>query len=326
MSAIPAFRVLFATMLVLWSGLGLRAASDSENLAFSVTMSPLANESFARTAGDLELGFGRMETTTSAYGKTVRVELLRQFEYQRGSGPLSGFFTLIWDQGDVLALRYRGEAFQNPDGTVAIDGTVEVVGGARKYSRSVGRGVVHGFRSGSVGNSVVYTLHVEVENPPQAAPGPGDVGSLPVPVPPAPDAGPRRGFDLLLAANAGHRFFREIGRLRDMRYGGASWSGKANRNGRPVEAELVGQAEFPEGSGRFDGLLFLGDADGSLLACRCSGATFRRTQTGSSIRCNLEVIRGVGRWASAKGSGTLDAKLADADGAALEAHVDLPLD
>lgn len=322
MAGLSLLIALLATTWVLLSGPRLLAAQDGESLALSVTMTTHPEQSFVRDMDGLEVGFGRMEAGASAYGKAVRVELLRHIEYRRGSGPLAGFFTLSWERGDVLALRYRGETFQSPDGTATIDGTLEVVGGVGKYARATGHGVVHGFRSGRVGNAVVYTLHVEVEQPEPRSPAS-------VPIAPTPAAKPvpnGRGWEVALDSKPGQRFFHDVGALRDVRYGSGLWLGSTRWKGNAVAVELVGLLECRDGNGPFSGFLVLESPDGSAMLCRCSGTTFCQPKGGTSIHCNLEVIHGSGRWASSRASGTLVAgSPGDADGT-LSAHVDLNLD
>lgn len=289
-----------------WAGwpvvAAMGAAAERETLAVSVSLATAGDHVFVRQAGDLEAGFTRKQATTSVNGQAVRVEMLSTLEYVKGSGPVGGYFTFQWERTDVLALRYKGEAFRNPDGGTTFDGTVEVLGGVGAYSRATGHGVVHGFRPGQVGGVGVYTLHIEVERPQGA---PGDPVATASPGAPSPLSAVPPGFAVTLSGKADQCVEHEVGVFRDIRFGAQRLGGKADWNGVEVSVEWLDVFERRGGHGRSSGFLVVEAPDGSTLLCRAPAQLLPGDAGRVRVLGTLEVIRGTGRWSKAHGPGLL---------------------
>src|SRR5262245_60363396 len=68
------------------------------------------------TVGQRQFGVGRIASIVDIGGEPVTFEVLVSLEYLNGSGPFTGFVTLIWPNGDTVTCRYGGLVMRDAAG------------------------------------------------------------------------------------------------------------------------------------------------------------------------------------------------------------------
>ena len=114
------------------------------------------------TVGNVQLGTGRLTSTVQLLGEPVLFETMFELHYVAGNGPFTGFLSLVWTNGDVVACRYDATVTRAADGTSSWRSELQVIDGNGRFAGSHGHGRLVGSRSGAPGSPVRYEVELEV--------------------------------------------------------------------------------------------------------------------------------------------------------------------
>lgn len=108
-------------------------------------------------------GWNQLTGTTDTTVGLFDVALLGSVDYERGSGPFSGFLTLTAANGDRIATRVDGEAKVVDNGTTELIAGLKVIDGSGEYVGVGGHGRFTGSRSAQLGAPIVIEIDLELE-------------------------------------------------------------------------------------------------------------------------------------------------------------------
>ncbi|MEY4675346.1 MAG: hypothetical protein RL148_3130 [Planctomycetota bacterium] len=262
------------------------------------------------TFGSTQIGVGRLASPVEIEGQTVTFEVMVALEYVGGSGPFHGFVSLLWPNGDAVACRYDGTVVRDAAGNSRWSTGVHVIDGSGAFVGASGRGTVSGFRDVSLGGSVEYTVDLTIRTAGTTAPAPQ-------PQPRTPNggvSGTAQGnqgtlaVDVVLSGDPTAQRTRRIGADDSVRYGLFRIEGTGTSNAGPVHVSALGSLDYRDGSGPFWAFQVLDFGGGNVLYCRYRGHTTEFDPTSTRILGRLDVIGGTGTLATARGTGTVEAR------------------
>src|SRR5262245_19178129 len=114
------------------------------------------------TLGQKQFGVGRIASIVDIDGEQVTFEVLVSLEYTDGSGPFTGFVSLLWPNGDAVACRYDGVVMRDEAGDSRWNSMLHVIDGSGSLIGATGGGTLSGFRSAALGGSVEYTVDLNI--------------------------------------------------------------------------------------------------------------------------------------------------------------------
>src|SRR5262245_10243951 len=114
------------------------------------------------TLGQKQFGVGRIASIVDIDGEQVTFEVLVSLEYTDGSGPFTGFVSLLWPNGDAVACRYQGVVVRDEAGDSRWDSILHVIDGSGSLIGATGGGTLSGFRSAALGGSVEYAVDLTI--------------------------------------------------------------------------------------------------------------------------------------------------------------------
>src|SRR5262245_23634126 len=260
------------------------------------------------TVGQRQFGVGRLASIVDIGGEQVTFEVLVSLDYTSGSGPFTGFVSLIWPNGDAVACRYEGVVVRDAAGDSQWNSIVHVIEGSGSLTGATGVGTVSGFRSVALGGSVEYTVDLTIhrQNGEQGngSPESADGGSSGI-------AAGSRGdlaIDVVLTGAPEDQRLRRVGFENLVRYGIFRIGGTAATGPLPVQVTALGTLGYRMGSGPFAGFLVLDYGGNNVLYCRYEGHTTQLSVDSTRILGRLDVIAGTGRFNGALGEGQVRAR------------------
>jgi hypothetical protein len=262
------------------------------------------------TVGDEQFGVGRIASVVDVDGESVTFEVLVSLEYTDGSGPFTGFVSLLWPNGDAVACQYAGIVVRDAAGDSNWTTDIHVIDGSGSFVGATGNGTVSGFRSAALGGSVEYTvdlrIHRRTGNPqnldgsPESADGGasgiafGSHGDLSVGV--------------VLTGDSDQQRLRNVGPGDSIRYGIFRIAGTDTSGPTPVEISALGVLGYRLGSGPFTGFMVLDYGNDDALFCRYNGHTTQLSIDSTRILGRLTVITGTGVFDGVQGTGRVRAR------------------
>jgi hypothetical protein len=266
------------------------------------------NDTTFYAVGQEQFGVGRLASIVDIDGEQVTFEVLVSLEYIDGSGPFTGFLSLLWPNGDAVACRYEGVVVRDDAGNSRWNSILHVIDGSGSMTGATGVGTVSGFRSAALGSSVEYTVDLTIHRQngeqgggsPESANGGssgiafGNPGNLAV--------------DVVLTGTPEDQRLRNIGFEDSVRYGIFRIAGTATSVPLPVQVSALGTLGYRMGSGPFAGFLVLDYGGNNVLYCRYEGHTTQLSVDSTRILGWLDVIDGTGWFAGARGEGQVRAR------------------
>lgn len=262
------------------------------------------------TFGNTQVGVGRLTSQVQVAGEAVTFEVMVALEYVNGSGPFSGFVSLLWPNGDAVACSYEGVVVRDASGNSNWSTGVHVIDGSGRFKGSSGSGTVAGFRNVALGGSVQYTVDLAIRtnpardtqrNEPQGSANGGRSGI---------EQG-RAGdlnVEVVLAGAPADQRTRRIGFDDAIRYGLFRISGTGTSNAGPVHVSALGTVDYLDGTGPFWAFQVLDFGSGNVVYCRYRGHTDQLAPDATRIVGRLDVIGGTGTFATARGTGSVEAR------------------
>jgi hypothetical protein len=260
------------------------------------------------TVGQEQFGVGRLASIVDIDGQQVTFEVLVSLEYTDGSGPFTGFLSLLWPNGDAVACRYEGVVVRDEAGDSRWNSILHVIDGSGSLTGATGQGTVSGFRSAALGGPVEYTvdLNIHRQNGGHGGGGPENAngGSSGIPFGNPGDLA----VDVVLTGAPEDQRLRNVGFDDSVRYGIFRIAGTDASGPRPVQVSALGTLGYRLGSGPFAGFLVLDYGDDDVLYCRYEGHTTQLSVDSTRILGRLDVIAGTGMFDGAQGHGKVRAR------------------
>jgi len=309
---------ILAPVLVVWLAVPAEAQGQSPNahgqplhVSFVTnTGAALPGDTTFFTVGAEQLGVGRLASIVDVGGEPVTFEILVSLEYTDGSGPFTGFLSLLWPNGDAVACRYEATVVRDAAGDSRWTSTIHVIDGSGSLIGAVGRGTVSGFRSAALGGSVEYTVDLTIRRAaagnPQNGGNPGGANGGVSGV--AQGHGGDLAVDVVLTGDPQDQRLRNVGPAESIRYGLFRIAGTDVSGPQPVQVMALGTLGYRLGSGPFTGFLVLDFGNDDVLYCRYQGHTTQLSAESTRILGRLDVIAGTGALAGAQGRGQVRAR------------------
>jgi hypothetical protein len=262
------------------------------------------------TIGQEQFGVGRLASIVDIDGEQVTFEVLVSLEYTDGSGPFTGFLSLLWPNGDAVACRYEGVVVRDDAGDSRWNSILHVIDGSGSLTGATGSGTVSGFRSAALGSSVEYTVDLTIHRhngngePGGGSPESADGGSSGIAFGNPGDLA----VDVVLTGAAEDQRLRNVGFEDSVRYGIFRIAGTDASGPLPVQVGALGTLGYRMGSGPFAGFLVLDYGGDHVLYCRYEGHTTQLAVDSTRILGRLDVIAGTGMFDGARGEGEVRAR------------------
>ncbi|MGE5208117.1 MAG: hypothetical protein ACM3KL_02175 [Alphaproteobacteria bacterium] len=278
------------------------------HLAFVTTTGPAEpGDTTFYTVGQKQFGVGRLASVVDIDGEQVTFEVLVSLEYTDGSGPFTGFLSLLWPNGDAVVCRYDGVVVRDAAGDSRWNSNLHVIDGSGSLTNATGNGTLSGFRSAALGGSVDYAVDLTIhphnggqggggsENANGGSSGiefgnPGDIA-----------------IDVVLTGAPEDQRLRNVGFDDSFRYGIFRIAGDAS-GPLPAHVSALGTLGYRMGSGPFAGFLVLDYGGDHVLYCRYEGHTTQLSVDSTRILGRLDVIAGTGMFDGAQGQGEVRAR------------------
>lgn len=125
-------------------------------LVFDSTVSSIGT-TLNTLPGGITYGWNHLEGKTRWGKRSAKVDFLGDVDYTNGSGPFSGYVTVIRSDGTRIAFSVTGWAVAPQDaGTndATFTGILEVIGGSKNFQGVQGTGTMRGNRSADLGGAV----------------------------------------------------------------------------------------------------------------------------------------------------------------------------
>lgn len=318
------------------------AARRVERFAF-VTEGAAAGPGDARlvTIDKVQLGTGRLTSTVQLQGEPVLFETMFELHYVSGNGPFTGFLSLVWTNGDVVACRYNATVRRAADGTSSWRSELKVIDGSGRFAGAHGQGRLLGSRSGAPGSPVRYEVELVVrkdlspsrrhghhdqsehgEREHEGSSQDDDRKSYSHKDGSDDDDdddrhshgngggstsvhghGPGLRLDVVLDALPQDQRLRAIGVGERIVYGLVHASGAAEGAAAPVAVEWLGTVNVRDDSGPVAGYLRLDFGNGNVAYARYSGRAQALRNGVVRTLAGLKVLAGTGTYAGARGQG-----------------------
>jgi hypothetical protein len=262
------------------------------------------------TVGQKQLGVGRLASIVDIDGEQVTFEVLVSLEYTEGSGPFTGFLSLLWPNGEAVACRYEGVVVRDEVGDSRWNSILHVIDGSGSLTGATGGGTVSGFRSAALGGSVEYTVDLTIHR----KNGNGDQGSGSPERANGGSSGIAFGnpgdiaVDVVLTGAPEDQRLRNVGFEDSVRYGIFRIAGTDASGPLIMQVSALGTLGYRMGSGPFAGFLVLNYGGGHVLYCRYEGHTTQLSVDSTRILGRLDVIAGTGMFDGAQGEGDVRAR------------------
>lgn len=260
------------------------------------------------TVGQKQFGVGRLASIVDINGEQVTFEVLVSLQYTDGSGPFTGFLSLIWPNGDAVACRYEGVLVRDEAGDSRWNSILLVIDGSGSLTGATGVGTLSGFRSAALGGSVEYTvdLNIHRQNGGQGGGSPenADGGSSGIAFGNPGDLA----VDVVLSGDPEDQRLRNVGFNDSFRYGIFRIAGTDASGPIPVQVSALGTLGYRMGSGPFAGFLVLDYGYDNVLYCQYQGHTTQLSVDSTRILGRLDVIAGTGMFDGAQGEGKVRAR------------------
>ena len=260
------------------------------------------------TLGQKQFGVGRIASTIDINGEQVTFEVLVSLEYTNGSGPFTGFVSLLWPNGDAVACRYDGVVVRDESGDSRWDSILHVIDGSGSLIGATGGGTLSGFRSAALGGSVEYTVDLDIHRHQGEQGGGGQEnangGSSGIPFGNPGDLA----VEVVLTGAPEDQRLRNVGFDGSVRYGMFRIRGTDTSGPMTVQVSALGTLGYRMGSGPFAGFLVLDYGGGHVLYSRYEGHTTQLSVDSTRILGRLDVIGGTGRFDGAQGEGKVRAR------------------
>ncbi|MFM1770738.1 MAG: hypothetical protein RJA22_3267, partial [Verrucomicrobiota bacterium] len=248
---------------------------------------------------------GRLTSTVQLQGEPVLFETMFELHYVAGNGPFTGFLSLVWTNGDVVACRYDATVTRAADGTSSWRSELQVIDGNGRFAGSHGHGRLVGSRSGAPGSPVRYEVTLEVHkalSPSRArrsreANGQGGESTS------VHGNRPGLSLDVVLDALPADQRLRTLGAGGHTVYGLVHASGEGAGAAAPVAVEWFGTVNVRDHSGPVAGYLRLDFGGGNVAYARYDGRAQALRNRVVRTLARLEVLAGTGTYAGARGSG-----------------------
>lgn len=138
------------------------AAGSNVNIAFSATLK--AKYKDEHVDGNTSYGVTVLRAKTKIAKQKVTVERISVYNYNSGSGPVTGFLSLDWKGPTHLAFNVTGQA-QAVNGTTVIAADLVLFEAQGDYAGYTGYGTMTGTRTGKIGTPVKYTFNIVLVHP-----------------------------------------------------------------------------------------------------------------------------------------------------------------
>jgi hypothetical protein len=266
------------------------------------------NDTTFYTVGPEQFGVGRLASIVDIDGQQVTFEVLVSLEYIDGSGPFTGFLSLLWPNGDAVTCRYEGVVVRDDSGDSRWNSILHVIDGSGSLTGATGVGTVSGFRSVALGGSVEYTVSLTIQRQSggqgSGSPENADGGSSGIALGNPGDLA----VDVVLTGAPDDQRLRNVGFEDSLRYGIFRIAGTDATGPLPVQVSALGTLGYRMGSGPFAGFLVLDYGGDDVLYCRYQGHTTQLSLDSTRILGRLDVIAGTGRFDGARGRGEVRAR------------------
>ncbi len=131
----------------------------TRDLAFSMTLDSV--DRYEQTMGADQYGVNILEGTTRIGGTRVSVQRISVTQYVDGNGPISGFLTLTWPDGDRAGFSVSGQS-ELIGARTHVYGTLRLIAGTGRWRDYAGIGVMTGLRRGPIGSPVRYRVDLSL--------------------------------------------------------------------------------------------------------------------------------------------------------------------